>query len=252
MSAAPNINQEYRQQLKQYAESMAVGMCDGTQSALAGGFTVEHVKLFTDGNLDKRFEKLNDSLELLKDVFDDLENTIADYVRTVPLSALDTGSSDADRFLRWLPLRMSLTPVQDDYVICVQQRHAVEEMARHHRQAHIRFQERSSVARRRAASILDDVDSMFSVNPIRSRAEFRTLVFVDEQVPTPAPVVFFACEDQIRTALLDPSGVVVFALLEQCAPVTISELWCRTAAMDRREVSDFVCDSAQIGLLANC
>ena len=85
----------YREQIRRTATALAIARNEELDSDLAPGVTTAHVKMFTDGNLDKRFSKLQDGCELLADGFDDLDDLIEAYVRSVPLSAYDVASTDA-------------------------------------------------------------------------------------------------------------------------------------------------------------
>ena len=117
------------------------------------------MKIFVDGNLEKRFEKLQAQLEFVADGFDRFDDLIADYIRARPSAAYDTGISDGERMLVWLTetkglsqnptdarnvrgdsnqrrgFRIdtkTLSPEQLDYIACQRARHAIEETARQH------------------------------------------------------------------------------------------------------------------------
>ena len=88
---------EYALQIRRITQALAVAHNDVVRSDLLPADRLELVEMFTEGNLDKRFDKLTDQLELLEESFDDLPELISEYVRTIPLAAYDTGSSDGDR-----------------------------------------------------------------------------------------------------------------------------------------------------------
>src|SRR5687767_4262879 len=80
---------DYRDQIQRCAQTMALGYAEDVRPFLASGMTIEQVKLFTDGNLDKRFEKVLDQVELLKAAFDNLNDLVDEYILEVPLAAYD-------------------------------------------------------------------------------------------------------------------------------------------------------------------
>src|SRR5688572_26187494 len=115
----------YRSQLARWAQDLAIARRTSVETALAAGSADMHVKMFTDGNLDKRFNKLQNALEFIGEAFDGFDDALAEYVRDLPLAAYDTGSSDAERFLDWLAGRRPLSAEQQDYVACQRGRFAV-------------------------------------------------------------------------------------------------------------------------------
>ena len=76
MTTLTSQTTDYRDQIQRCAQTMALGCVEDVRPFLANGMTVEQVKLFTDGNLDKRFEKVLDQVDLLKTAFDNLDDFI--------------------------------------------------------------------------------------------------------------------------------------------------------------------------------
>ncbi|MDG2388941.1 MAG: hypothetical protein P8M30_06440, partial [Planctomycetaceae bacterium] len=122
----------YRKQLDKYAEALSIAHNDEVVGDLKSGNTADMLKMFTDGNLDKRFNKVKDQVEFVAEFFDEeeFEEQVVSYVRTLPLLAYDTGISDGERFLDWLPNQMELTEEQKDAIRCQQARHKIEDVAR--------------------------------------------------------------------------------------------------------------------------
>ena len=198
--------ENYRDQIQRCAQTMALGHVEEVRPFLDVGTTAEQVKLFTEGNLDKRSGKVLDQVELLKAAFDRLDDLVDEYILEVPLAAYDTGCSDGDRFLHWLMLTQPISPEQQDYVTCQLARHEVERIARSNRLGHLRFQELHSLT----ACLTDDLGAnprlRVHLNPIRTWTAFQTAVLLGEGVMAPAEVVFFASGSQIRTSVLEASG----------------------------------------------
>ena len=70
----PTTNQEYAEQIRRCAQALAIAKNDQVTGDLANGHTMEMLKMFTDGNLDKRCQKLIDECEIMADEFEDLED----------------------------------------------------------------------------------------------------------------------------------------------------------------------------------
>lgn len=245
-----NAVDEYREQIRRCARALSLARNEQIRSDIAEGFTLEQVKMFTDGNLDKRYEKLLDQTELLGEAFENLEDWVAEYVQTVPLAAYDTGTSDGDRFLQWLRDTKSPTPQQADYITCQHSRHAAEALARDNRMAHIRFQDLSGMTNRLLEELGRNPDLQIHLNPVHVWATFRTKALLDEEIKPPANVVFFARGDQIHTAVLEPSGQALVYQLEAIGPCTLDEWLIKNDTLEREYLIEFCRDSAEMGLTA--
>ena len=79
----------YREQLRHYAQTMAVGDNRAASAGLLAGHSPSRVAMFTDGNLYKRYEKLQSACEVLADGLEELNDYIKEYIKIVPLSAYD-------------------------------------------------------------------------------------------------------------------------------------------------------------------
>jgi hypothetical protein len=243
---------EYRRQLTEWALAMAVGHNGSVPAALAEGSLPAQVELFTDGNLEKRYEKLQKQLEFVAGAFDDLNDLINDYIENEPLAAYDTGDGDGERFLLWLERQRPLTAEQRDHVTCQRARHAVEDVARKDRRGHVRFQERWSVATQLAAELETNARLRICLNPIRVAARFETAALLDEDAALPADVLFFPVGNSVRTAVLEPG---VAELLEELAgwePCTLAQWACLSRHADRDELVALSRDLAEMGLVAFC
>jgi hypothetical protein len=234
----------YRTQLRRWARALARG--ELVHDGLAPGTTVEQVRLFVEGNLDKRHDMLAKLLTFVAGAFDDLDDLLDAYIAKVPLSAQFTGSSDAGGFLAWLVRRGGLTPEQQDLVACQRARFAVLETARKDRRAHVRFQKRWA----RTARLDKGAKVRLYLNPIRAWSRFTTWTLMDEETVLPADVVFFAVRDGIRTAVVEPAGKTLLGELAAFGPCTLDEWQARSARARRTNLVAWARGPAEMGLLA--
>ncbi|MBC7821867.1 MAG: hypothetical protein IAG10_33690 [Planctomycetaceae bacterium] len=242
--------ENYRDQIQRCAQTMALGYVEDVRPFLANGERIEHVKLFTDGNLDKRIDKVLDQVELLKPVFDRLEDLVSEFILEVPLVAYDTGCSDGDRFLRWLGLTQVTTPEQQDHIACQLARHEVEHVARKNRLGHVRFQELRSLTDRLKADLGTNPKLRVHLNPIRTWTTFQTTVLLGEDAIAPADVLFFACGNQIRTSAFEEAGQYFVETLASHGPLTLPDWKRLDRSVCRSEVMEFCLDAAEMGLVA--
>jgi hypothetical protein len=240
----------YRDQIQRCAQTMALGYVEDVRPFLAGGSKVEHVKLFTDGNLDKRIDKILDQVELLKPAFDQLEDLASEYILEVPLAAYDTGCSDGDRFLRWLSLTQVATPEQQDHIACQLARHEVEHVARKNRLGHVRFQELRSLTERLKVELDTNPKLRVHLNPIRTWTTFQTTVLLGEEATAPANVMFFACGNQIRTSAFAETGRYFVEELATHGPLTLQDWKRLDRSASRCERMEFCRDAAEMGFVA--
>lgn len=241
---------EYRSQIERCAQTMALGDAEHVLSYLERGSTIEQVLIFTDGNLDKRLQKVLDQVELLKSAFDNLDDLVAEYIKEVPLAAYDTGSSDGNRFLNWLSFTHVTTLEQQDYIACQLARNEVENIARANRLRHIRFQELQSMSARLQGDLKKNPKLRIHLNSIRTWTTFQTSSLLDEESVTPTEVLFFASGSQIRTSVFEQFGNSCIEKLAEHGSLTIAELAESDDAASRKAVIEFCIDAAEIGLVA--
>jgi len=235
------MSDAYRKQLDKYAEALAIAQNEQVESDLKAGNTADMLKMFTDGNLDKRFNKVKDQVEFVAEFFDEeeFEEQIVKYVKTLPLLAYDTGISDGQRFLEWLPTQMEFTAEQQDAVRCQQARHKIEDVAREKRVAHIAFQGQLTVSERLMDEFGENENLRIQVNPICVRSTFNTTALLGDDADVPAVVQFYPVKNDIRTALLEDDGLELIDLLHDEGAVTLEELQAAmTFKMSREELLD--------------
>ncbi|MHC4875246.1 MAG: hypothetical protein ACYTGL_02030 [Planctomycetota bacterium] len=248
-----STDRSYTLQLQRIAQSLAVAHNDLVACDVRSGQSVHLVAMFTEGNLDKRFDKLRDQVELLDDEFPQLDDLISEYVAVIPLAAYDTGSSDGDRFAQWVTRRMSVSEEQRDLLAVIRSRHAVEEIARCNRLAHVRFQERLSLNDMLLPELPTSRRLRLYLNPIRLVTHFRSDLFV--AVDSTADAVFFAVGTEIRVAVLDENGHRVLRVLSETDGLLVSELSMAVrseteSAATGDELTEIVCACAELGLIA--
>lgn len=245
---------DYARTLSRIAGSLSVAHCDEVTGDVGMGFSVDQVKMFTDGNLDKRFQKLQDQADLLAEVRDDLDDLIVDYVRTVPLAAYDTGRSDGDRFARWLTTNHELTPEERDVLTVIRGRVAIEEHARLNRLAHVRFQERGSVTEELLSELTTNPDLTLHVNPIRMQATFESAQFLGDAPLEPGDiVVFYAWRTEVRTCVLEADSALMLRTLTDGEPCHLDSLKHRlelTVDIEPELLIELITDCAEVGLIA--
>lgn len=242
-------NEAYRSQLLRMVRALATAQADGVASDVSHDSKSLGVKLFVDGNLDKRFEKLADGLEFVAPAFRRFDKLIVAYIKAAPLVAYDTGASDCERMLVWLSQSRRLTARQQDYITCQRARHAVEEAVREDRLRYVRFQERHSVTSHLIPELPLGI-AMLYLNPIRIWATFRTtsLLGVDDKLP--AKVVFFPIDGEVGTAVLDTRGQALLKELELLQPLPFTSWAARCQSADSDDLLETVRELATMGLIA--
>lgn len=241
----------YRDELRRWAPAL-VGLqtTNHVCGALAPGSSPAGLKLFAEGNLSKRQEKLRTQLEFVAEAFDDFESLVWAYIRSVPPAAYDSTACDGERFLSWLERTGERTPQQCDYVACQRGRLAVEAAARADRRGHLRFQQLWSLAPQRAAELDTARGLRAHLNPSRASSRLTTLVLLDDDASLPADVLFFAAGEAIRTAVLEPQGRALLEELAAHGPCALDEWAALSRHADREEIGAVCRDLAEMGLVA--
>jgi len=243
-------DETYREQLDRLVAAMTVANQESLVANDLAESKTSRVKMFVDGNLEKRFDKLTRGIAFLEDAFDDLENLVLRFMREVPLAAYDTGASDAERLLSWIIDSCPITPEQRDHIACQRARHAVEDLGRIHRLKHTRFQELCSLSEQLVAELGHNPDLRVFLNPIHYWTEFETQVLLDEDAETPANVLFYAVNSDVSTAILEPEGQALLRELQDIQPCTL-DVWSITSNEATREDLIELCrDMSEMGLIA--
>ena len=240
----------YRDQIARLARAMASPQWDEVAPNLSADSDTIGVQLFVEGNLEKRGDKLASQLEFVAEAFDDFPQLVQSYVDSAPAPAYDTALSDGERMLSWLRNTRRLTAKQEDYISCQQARHAVEERARDHRLAHVRFQERYSLVENWLADFDAASPLRLYLNPIRTWTKFISPALLDESAEPPAHVLFFARGGEVSSAVLELEGQAFINELADYQPCTLAEWAAVSSVGDAAELTEMVRDLAEMGLVA--
>lgn len=253
--SSETILKDYAAQLSRIATSLAVAHNDVVHGDVAAGQPHDRVGMFTEGNLSKRADKLNDQFEDFEDDFENLPELIGQYIREIPLAAYDTGASDADRFVQWLPTVTKLTPEQRDLTLVTRSRFVVEESGRQNRLGHVRFQELVSLNDRLVSEMGTNSGLRIHLNPMRTRAVFETGILLgeDEAPEGGVEVLFFAFQTEVRTVILEPEGRALVQTLSDIGPCSLERLRSQldlTTSLDDESLMEMLTDCSEVGLIA--
>ncbi len=248
--AATYSLEAYREQIRHYAQTMALGRTDAASQGLEAGMVADRVGMFTDGNLYKRYEKLQNACELLADGLDELQDLVKQYIKEVPLAAYDTGNTDAERFLIWLDKHAELTDEQQDYVRCQRSRHAVEFVAMKQRLAHVRFQELLSMNEQLAPELDTNGKLTIHLNPVHVWSRFETKALLGDDAAAPATVLFYPVGNDIRTAVIEPECEQLIHMLEQHGVMRMKDLKKLIPQSEHAELIGLLRDLADMGMIA--
>ena len=241
----------YREQIGRLIGAMSLPNREALlQRDLATESPLSRVKMFVDGNLDKRLDKVQRQLEFVAEVFDDFDRLLVEYIQSRPLAAYDTGASDGQRMLTWLAETKSLDGKQQDYVTCQQARHTVENLARKNRLKHVRFQELASLAQQHCAELETNRSLRVYINPIRTWARFVSSELLEGQTEPPVDVLFFAARDQVASCVLELEGQALINELADFQPCRLDDWSDWSSLADRQQLVELCHDLAQMGLIA--
>ena len=245
-----DVSHEYRDQLDRLAMAMSLPNREQDVAGdLCPGMPAGRVKMFVDGNLDKRVDKLTGEMEFVRPAFDDIDELIIEYIRSEPLASLATSSSDAERMAQRLLQTRQLTAIQKDYLVCQQARHQVEQLARAQRLEHVQFQDLCSLRKQFIGSLETDPTLRLCINPLRVWKRFETAEFLDGESP-PADVVFFADGPEIATAVIEPMGRALLKELASLAPCAVDSWIAVSEHGDRDDIFGLVPPLTELGLVA--
>jgi hypothetical protein len=248
MSTTRDSVAAYRDLIGRWARALSTGDHKVVSPFVTDDLAIDRLKMFTDGNFEKRFLKIRDQVEDLLEVFDELERSIMNYIRTQPLAAYDTGPGDSAVFLDWLVETNNPTAEQLDYITCQKCRTELDGLGELNRVGHGRFQE----LRSQNDVLLSELDTnpqiWIHLNPIRTATTFHTRALLDEEADLPAEVLFYPVGDEIRTAVLEQEAVAVMRLLWRSAPLHLQDLVDGINDMSRDEIREIIGDLMEIGL----
>lgn len=256
MNESQQRDTDYSEQLTRIARSLAAGRDNEVIGDVAAGTDPEYVQMFVDDNVQKRFDKIRHQVEVIEPGFEGLDELLSTYMDQIPLASYDIGASDGDRFLQWLEQNPELSPEQCDLIDCQRARHAVEDLGRKNRLGHIRFQQLWRTVDSLTGELDSDRNLKIHLNPIRVWTRFQTRLLLDDEAVPPADVIFFACTNEVRTAVLESEGQQRVSELELFGTGTIDDwrTWRETsdhtASPTREDLIEICRDLAEMGLIA--
>lgn len=197
----------------------------------------------------QRFEQLKASCPALADGFEGFDFLIAVYLRECPRRPGDSETCDCNRFLRWLDEQVDLTDSQRDLVVDQLSRNAVEFVALKQKLAHVRFQQLLSASEPMSPESARHLSQFVYLHPIHVWATYESQALLDEDTNTPATVLFFPFEHQIRTVVLSDSQRALIRELEQ-GPQTVRSLLRSTPKADREQLLADLAKFVEMKLIA--
>jgi hypothetical protein len=231
---------------------MATAQMDVVYGDLEAGSQRELMKLFVDGNLDKRLDKLTTACEFVQPAFgEQMEQLIIDFIKAVPLAAYDSGQFDGDRFLKWIEENKPLTEEHSDYLACQRARWQVELIGRANRLAHVRFQELRSLSGELVSELGENESLQIHLNPIRAWTKFFTTELIgggDDELPI--DVMVFPIGNETTTALFEDHGRRLIEELAAHSPCTLDTWAALSESATRDELIELSRDLADMGLVA--
>lgn len=243
-------NEEYRKQLDRLVADMTVANHEQAIASDIDRGDAERVKMFVDGNLDKRLDKLESAVEFIADEFDDMESLLMDYIRQTSSPAYDTINADCERFFAWLCNTQPLSIVQGDLIACQSARNQIEVVAELHREKYLAFQKLLQNNEDLLPQLEFTTEIMLHLNPIRVWSEFHTTALIDDAAELPARVLFFPAAGEIATAVLELEGQALVNELSDYAPCTLTQWATFSNVADSSDLRDTCIDLAQMGLIA--
>ncbi|AMV25994.1 hypothetical protein VT84_16465 [Gemmata sp. SH-PL17] len=248
MNAAPEQTalDAYRAELLLLTEAMSVTTEEAPQADVDSQLQLD---VFARENFDKRIDKVKAQIEFIQEAFDDLPELLRVFSLEHPMALYDRQNSDGAAFLDWLTDRHQLTGAQKDSVTVARSRIRIEEIAAVERAEHVRFQELLGAAEELLPELETNIDLQLHLNPIRVRARLLTDTFLEGEKP-PVDVVFFARDEDVRTAVLGATGLELLEELARFAPCTFGVWVLLSDIAEREELIRFAQQLVELGLLA--
>lgn len=205
------VDKNYSDDLAQWTQALAFNASDKVSPVVHEKERM--IQLFSEGNFQKRYEKLERALELLPEVFLDHQTIFRRFITSNPLKPYDTVLTDADSFLDWFWEQQSGPSVeQTDVWLAEKARLQVEKNALDRPMQHRGFQSISKV--QMAKGPLNFSDKRLTINPVATWVSFESSHFVGEDTDLPASVLFYPVETQIRTSIVEPEAKPVLQSLQ--------------------------------------
>lgn len=246
-----NRKEAYRRQLMHLVRGMLTGDGRDIVPALENCAKPELVKLFIEGNQEKRLAKLRAHLKFMAQGFEDIENLLKTYVERQPLMPYATVLLDANCFLDWLVRSGKPTPEQCDFVAYQRAQHQIARNAGRQRLEYARFEDRLKHSDElHAEHLLHDGDMCIYLNPMHVWARFHTNVLLDDQTAPPVDVLCYPANGELRTTVLEPFGIQLIRELSTYNPCTIAQWSILSRSAERDDLVEFCQSLARLKLVA--
>ena len=250
MTSIATTAHDYRRQVARWTALLSGESAGPLQAEIPEVDAAIRLGMFTEGNHEKRRDKLLDQLDLLQDVIDGLEYLVREYMGMMAPPAYDLGTADEMQFLDWFDALEEMSPELRDTVECLRSRFHLEGLARTNRVKHIRFQEMSSLFQSLFPRALRQPRYRLHLNPLRVWSRFTSWAFLEEDDELPAAIVYHAVGTEIRTIALDEMGRDFVRLLEEHEPCSILELQRACPEVSPSDIVNFCRDLGAMGLVA--
>ena len=243
---------QYRDMIQKVTRAIAEARIEDVLPYLGKQYEEKHVALFVDSNFDKRIDVLFRLMPFVSEDedFPNFEDLAAEFADSAPIRAYEGSTEECDAMLAWLEETQNLTPRQQDTIVTQRARYGVEHLARDHRGLHVRFQELVTLAPKLVTQLSSNDQLTVHVNPIHCWAELNSDKYLDEGESPPVPAMYYADDDEVRTAMFEPFGKEKIEQLNAMAPCPFAQ-WAMVADdMDRDDLLAFAKGLADLHVIA--
>jgi len=243
---------QYRDMIEKVARAIAENRTDDVVPYLNPKFQAKHVEMFVDGNYDKRIDVLIRLMPFVSEDedFENFEDLAIEFADSKPVKAYEGSSEECDAMLEWLEQTQNLTPEQEDTIACQRARYQVEYLARDHRGEHIRFQELVTVADELLPQLGEGDALTIHVNPVRCWSYLRSSKYLEEGEQPPVSALYYADDDEVRTAMFEPAGQNLIERLCDIAPCKFDRWAVIADDVERDELVEFAKGLTALRLIA--
>ncbi len=243
---------QYRDMIQKVARAIAGNRTEDVLPYLGKKYEAKHVEMFIDGNFDKRIDVLIRLMPFVSEDedFPNFEELAVEFADSQPVAAYEGSSEECDAMLKWLEETQDLTPEQEDTISCQRARYEVERLARENRGAHVRFQELVTIAPTLMPQLDRGDDLTVHLNPITSWSCLKSQKFLDEGEQPPVSVLYYADEEEVRTAMFEPEGQMILERLANIQPCPFSTWRTISDDADAAQLREFVKGLVSLRLIA--
>ncbi|WP_339745804.1 hypothetical protein [uncultured Rubinisphaera sp.] len=243
---------QYRDMIQKVARAIAQNRTDDVLPYLGKKYEAKHVEMFIDGNYDKRIDVLIRLMPFVSEDedFENFEELAMQFADSKQVRSYEGSTEECDAMLEWLEETQNLTLEQQDTVACQRARYEVEHQARANRSKHIRFQELVTVAVELLDQLGENDELTIHVNPAVSWSYLKSKKYLDEDENPPVSALYYADDDEVRTAMFEPAGQNLLDRLIDLAPCHFSQWAALADEIDPTELKEFAKGLTQLHLIA--